>query len=85
MIRGTVKFFGGKDDKNTYQLEVENGRLYVIRNFRGDEKEQDRFPGWFLERVFGLPCLCIDGGTDWFVYPSKEAYDEIKQMVQDAN
>ena len=31
------------------------------------------------------PSLCIDGGTDWFVYPTKEAYDEIKQMVQDAD
>lgn len=37
MARGTVKFFGDKDDKNTYQFEVENGCLYVIRNFRGNE------------------------------------------------
>lgn len=86
MIRGTVKFFGDKDDKNTYQFEVENGCLYVIRNFMGDEKNKDRVPsGWPLENALGHPYLCIDGGTDWFVYPTKEAYDEIKQLVQYAD
>lgn len=86
MVRGTVKFFGDKDDKNTYQFEVENGCLYVTRNFMGDEKNKDRVPsGWPLENALGHPNLCIDGGTDWFVYPTKEAYDEIKQLVQYAD
>lgn len=86
MIRGTVKFFGDKDDKNTYQFEVENGCLYVIRNFRGDEREQDRIAsGWRLENALGAPSLCIDGGTNWFVYPTVEAYDEIKCMMQETS
>lgn len=86
MARGTVKFFGDKDDKNTYQFEVENGCLYVIRNFRGNEMEKDRVAsGWPLANAFGHPSLCIDGGTDWFVYPTKESYDEIKQMMSDVD
>lgn len=76
---GTITFSGNADDKNTYVLAINiNNVVYIRRNFKGSANQQNGVPsGWVLDRVQGLNKLCIDGGQNWYVYPTQEAWDEL--------
>lgn len=84
-----VIFKGDKESQNTYQLALEQSQydttrqiVIVLRNFKGDVNNQDRVPsGWYFSNVYGLEKLCIDGGTNWFVFPTKEAWADLLTLV----
>jgi len=83
MKKGTVKFKGAADDKNTYLLATDGNIVRVFRNFKGDENKCDGVPsGWYKEQVWGLTSLCIDGGTYWYVYPTAEAWEELETFLK---
>lgn len=84
MKKGTVLFQGDANDSNSYLFAIgENNEVYVLRNFQGHQDCQDLIPsGWNLETVINFPELVIDGGQDWKVYPSKEAWAEIQTLVK---
>ena len=80
---GTITFKGGMNDKNTYLLAIHNNVVRVIRNFQGDVNKQGGVPsGWRLENCVDKGTLCIDWGQKWFVYPSVEAWEEIKVLAK---
>lgn len=95
MKKGTITFNGSPDSLHTYQLALDtyksvfadstcNGitTVVVLRNWNGDDQKQDQVPsGWFFANVFNNSSLCIDGGSEWYVYPTKEAWDELFEMV----
>lgn len=84
-----IIFKGDKESQNTYQLALEQSKydttrqvVKVLRNFKGDTSKQDGVPsGWYFSDVYGKDKLCIDGGTNWFVYPTKETWDDLLTLV----
>lgn len=82
MKKGTVLFNGSGNNKNTYQLAIDQYKgkdvVKVLRNFKGDVNNQDGVPsGWYLEDVINSESLCIDGGQNWNVFPTQQAWDEL--------
>ena len=83
MRKGTVIFNGGEGDKNTYLLGLNEDNLVVVyRNFRGVEGDCGLISsGWRYEVVEGNRTLTIDGGTNWVVFPTKEAWKELSEFI----
>lgn len=81
---GTQLFKGDANDSNTYLLAIsDDNAVYVYRNFKGDPECRDCVAsGWGLERVVNFPSLVIDGGQNWKVYPTKEAWTEIQTLAK---